>query len=100
MSLVKNNQLVYNKIKLVDGGNMQSLGAFQVKTHLSQLLKEVEETGEIVAITRHGKTVALLVPATKENPIQDAIRSIRKNRIGVKLGNDLLIKNLIKEGRR
>ena len=79
---------------------MRSLGAFQVKTHLSQLLKEVEEKGEIIAITRHGQRVAMLVPATRENPIQDAIHSIRKNRIGVKLGDDLSIKDLIKEGRQ
>lgn len=37
------------------------VGAFEAKTHLSQLLDEVE-AGEKIVITRHGKPVAELVP--------------------------------------
>jgi len=79
---------------------MQTMGAFQVKTHLSQILKEIEEKGETIAITKHGQIVALLVPAPHENPIALAIESIRKNRHGVILGKDLSLKALIEEGRR
>lgn len=78
---------------------MKTLGAFQVKTHLSQILTDIEKTGESVAITRHGHTVAILTSAVSEDPIALAIESIRKNRIGVSLGN-LSLKDLITEGRR
>jgi prevent-host-death family protein len=40
----------------------REVGAFEAKTHLSQLLDAVEE-GETITITRHGKPVAALVPA-------------------------------------
>lgn len=79
---------------------MQQLGAFHVKTHLSQLLKEVEENGETIAITRHGRVIALITPVQSENPIALAIASIRKNRKGVKLGKNISLKSLIEEGRR
>jgi antitoxin (DNA-binding transcriptional repressor) of toxin-antitoxin stability system len=79
---------------------MRALGAFQVKTHLSQLLKEIEKNGKPIAITLHGRTVALLTPVQLENPIAQAIDSIRKNRKGVKLGKNISLKSLIEEGRR
>ena len=41
---------------------MKRLGAYEAKTHLSRLLDEVEG-GESFAITKHGRPVALLVPA-------------------------------------
>ncbi|MBI5119385.1 MAG: type II toxin-antitoxin system Phd/YefM family antitoxin [Rhodospirillales bacterium] len=41
---------------------MNSIGAFEAKTHLSSLLEQVSK-GETVVITRHGNAVAKLVPA-------------------------------------
>jgi prevent-host-death family protein len=41
---------------------IREVGAFEAKTHLSQLLDAVEE-GATVYITRHGKRVAELAPA-------------------------------------
>lgn len=79
---------------------MQTLGAFHVKTHLSQLLKDIEESGETIAITRHGRIIALLTPVQEENPIALAIESIKKNRKNVKLGKKISLKSLIEEGRR
>ena len=38
---------------------VKEVGAFEAKTHLSQLLKDVE-AGEVIYITRHGKRVAEL----------------------------------------
>ena len=38
------------------------VGAFEAKTHLSELLARVE-AGETVTITKHGRPVARLVPA-------------------------------------
>jgi prevent-host-death family protein len=43
---------------------MQTIGAFQAKTHFSALLEQVER-GEQIIITKHGHPVAKLVPATK-----------------------------------
>jgi prevent-host-death family protein len=44
-----------------------TVGAFQAKTHLSELLARVEE-GEQVTITKHGRPVARLVPIA-ETPL-------------------------------
>ena len=57
---------------------MKAFGAFHIKTHLSQILKEVEELGESIAITKYGRTIAIIVPAPETNPIVQAIESIRK----------------------
>lgn len=38
-----------------------TVGAFEAKTHLSELLQRVE-AGEQVTITKHGRPVARLVP--------------------------------------
>ena len=52
--MVWSNQLV--------GVNMREVPATEAKTRLAELLRVVEH-GEAIAITRHGKTVAHLVPA-------------------------------------
>ena len=41
---------------------MKTLNIHETKTHLSALLKEIEETGERVVICRNGKPVADLQP--------------------------------------
>ena len=40
---------------------METIGAFEAKTHLPQLLERVAR-GESLTITKHGKPVARLVP--------------------------------------
>lgn len=65
---------------------MRSVGAFEAKTHLSQLLDAVSQ-GEEVLITRHGHGLARLVPHTP-NPAgqrQAAISRLRSFRIGRRL---------------
>lgn len=42
----------------------QSIGLFEAKTHLSELINRVER-GEEVVITRHNKAVAKLVPVLR-----------------------------------
>ena len=44
---------------------MESVGLFEAKTHLSELIARVE-AGDEVIITRHNKPVAKLVPITTE----------------------------------
>ncbi|MGV9007500.1 MAG: type II toxin-antitoxin system Phd/YefM family antitoxin [Brevundimonas sp.] len=41
---------------------MRSIGVFQAKARLSALLHDVEATGEVIVITRHGKAIARLSP--------------------------------------
>ena len=43
---------------------MLEYGAFEAKTHFSELLDKVQQ-GEFITITRHGKPVALLCGADK-----------------------------------
>jgi len=43
----------------------QTMGLFEAKTHLSELVARVE-AGDEVVITRHNKPVAKLVPITTE----------------------------------
>ena len=54
------------------------VGAFEAKTHLSQLLDEVEK-GSVVKISRRGKPVAILKKddaLSRENALQ-ALKSLR-----------------------
>lgn len=41
---------------------MKSVGSYEAKTHLPQLLSEVER-GETITITKRGKPIAVLSPA-------------------------------------
>ena len=78
-----------------------TVGAYQAKTHLSELLEKVE-AGEEITITKHGAPVAKLVPVKKELRSEErvaAIDRIQKLSIGLSLGG-LKIKDLIREGRR
>ena len=50
---------------------MRSIGAYEAKTHLPQLLDRVAR-GESLTITRHGHPVARLVPV--ENDARDRAR--------------------------
>ena len=45
---------------------MREVQATEAKSHLAQLLSAVER-GETIAITRHGKPIAHLVPAEKQD---------------------------------
>lgn len=50
---------------------MADIGAFQAKTHFSQLLDRVEK-GEEISISRRGRVVAKLVPAQAGHDIEKA----------------------------
>lgn len=78
-----------------------TVGAYEAKTHLSELLEKVE-AGEEITITKHGAPVAKLVPIKKEASVEeraDAIRRIQMLASGLSLGG-LKVKDLIREGRR
>jgi prevent-host-death family protein len=76
-----------------------TVSAFDAKTHLSQLLQEVEK-GRAITITRRGKVVARLVPATGEYvaSVDDILTELSAIRERVEGSYD--IKELINEGRK
>ena len=56
---------------------MDTVGAFEAKTHLSELLDRVER-GERFTITRHGKPVAKLSPADEARNVEQIEAAIRQ----------------------
>lgn len=80
---------------------METVGSFEAKTHLPQLLERVAK-GEEFTITKHGKPVARLVPTTTMKPKPDvraAVEEMKQFRKGQTLGG-LSIREMIEEGRR
>ena len=79
---------------------MITVGAYEAKTHLSELLDKVEQ-GERVTITRHGMPVAVMEPANrrKKMSVNEAIDRLKELGKGKSLGG-LTIRELIEEGRR
>lgn len=81
---------------------METIGLFEAKTHLSELVARAER-GEEVVITRHNKPVAKLVPvvrstraaAQRRQAALDTLQSFE--RITVK---GATVKELIEVGRR
>ena len=62
---------------------MREIQATEAKARLAELLRAVE-MGEIVAITRHGKPVAHLVPASTQDQSNRhlAVQRFRERRAG------------------
>ncbi len=83
---------------------MITVGSFEAKTKLAELLDKVED-GETVTITRRGKPVARLMPmpvGDREARMQDLIDEIVRTRKGRDRGAKpgTTIPELIKAGRR
>ncbi|MGH2371234.1 MAG: type II toxin-antitoxin system prevent-host-death family antitoxin [Chloroflexota bacterium] len=81
---------------------MQTVGAYEAKTHLPRLLDEVAR-GETITITKRGVPVAMLVPpsgAQRPDP-KAAVKAMREfqERERITLGG-LSIREMIEEGRR
>jgi prevent-host-death family protein len=55
------------------------VGTFEAKTHLSELLDQVQR-GESVTITRHGTPIARLVPAVAKLTPQQLTAQLRRVR--------------------
>lgn len=80
---------------------MESVGSFEAKTHLPQLLERVAR-GEEFTITRHGKPIARLVPTATARPKPDvhaAVEAMKQFRKGRSLAG-LNVRDIIEEGRR
>ena len=78
-----------------------TVGAYEAKTRLSELLEKVE-AGEEIVITKHGAPVAKLVPVKKEASPEERAAAIRRiQKLSTRLSlSGLKVKNLIAEGRR
>ncbi len=57
----------YNLVESTNLIAMETVGLFEAKTHLSELIARAER-GEEVIITRHNKPVAKIVPISKVSP--------------------------------
>ncbi|MBI5707338.1 MAG: type II toxin-antitoxin system Phd/YefM family antitoxin [Armatimonadetes bacterium] len=61
---------------------MESVGIFEAKTHLSELVKRAAK-GETIVITMHGKPTARLMPVEEATPkmsLDEVIEAIRQFR--------------------
>jgi prevent-host-death family protein len=85
----------------VETADANLVGAYEAKTHFSELLERVA-AGEQITITRHGAPVARLVPfhpGSSEEQRQAAIVAMRQLASRNRLGG-LSVKALIAEGRK
>jgi len=79
---------------------METVGAYEAKTHLPRLLERVFK-GERITITKHGVPVAILQPPdpAKKIDTKSVILEMRKFRDKHSLGG-ISIRDMIEEGRR
>lgn len=79
---------------------METVGAYEAKTHLPKLLERVQK-GERITITKHGVPVAVLQPPEAENKVdtKSVIHELRKFREKHSRGG-ISIRDMIEEGRR
>jgi prevent-host-death family protein len=84
--------------------SMQTVGAYEAKTHLPKLLEQVA-MGEAITITKHGVPIALLTPvpakssSDNKQELASVIADLRALKHETSLSS-LSVKELIEEGRR
>jgi prevent-host-death family protein len=82
---------------------MTTVGTFEAKTHLTELLGRVAK-GERILITNRGQPVAMLVPPESQKPqdvatvVEEMLRA--RDEAGPTLGKRLTVRQMIEEGRR
>lgn len=79
---------------------METVGAYDAKTHLPKLLERVRK-GDRITITKHGVPIAILQPVEpgKHDNVHSTIQEIRQFR-RKNILDGLSISEMIKEGRR
>ena len=79
---------------------METVGAYEAKTHLPKLLERVSK-GEHITITRHGVPIAILQPFSPKisTDTRVVIEEIRRLSEKCALSGDSL-RDMIEEGRR
>lgn len=77
----------------------RTVGSYEAKTHLPQLLESVSQ-GERITITRNGKPIALLVPPEPDRlGFEEVVGRMNEIRRGNTL-EGVSLRQLIEEGRR
>jgi prevent-host-death family protein len=80
---------------------MSTVGAFEAKTHLSELLDRVSK-GETITITRHGIPAAVLIPvgeAEKKLTHREIVEGLRALRKRIK-PDSITVREMVEQGRR
>jgi len=77
-----------------------TVGAFEAKTHLAELLRKVG-AGQVVRITQRGKPVADLIPITSDRTERTALAAQKMLALmkGAAVQSNIDIKSLINAGR-
>ena len=81
---------------------MTSVGIFEAKNRLSELVERAAR-GEEIVITRRGEPLARLMPPEAPDALGQAralVQEIRRSRTGHNLGKGASLRTLIEEGRR
>jgi prevent-host-death family protein len=82
---------------------MTTMGFYEARTRLSELLDHVAK-GKRILITRRGQPAALLTPPpkTERRDVRETVREMLalRDREGPALGGNMTIRELIDEGRR
>lgn len=76
-----------------------TVGLFDAKTRLSELVDQVAKGGDDVVITRRGKAVARLVPVDEGSQVEEALALLLAAR-AASLPGEGSLRDLIDEGRR
>ena len=76
-----------------------TVGLFDAKTRLSELVDQVAKSRDEILITRRGKAVARLVPIDESSEVEHALELLLAARASSKSGSGSL-RELIDEGRR
>ena len=82
---------------------MRTVGSYEAKTHLPRLLDDVAR-GETITITKNGKPVAQLIPASPAVDLEERRRAVDalvefRRRHNWQLPAGMTIKDMIEEGR-
>ncbi|MFT4229782.1 MAG: type II toxin-antitoxin system prevent-host-death family antitoxin [Microbacterium sp.] len=77
---------------------MNTVSAYEAKTHLSALLERAE-AGDAITITKHGRPVARLTPIGERRRLTEVVDDLRRFRAS--LGTETFdIRALVEDGRR
>jgi prevent-host-death family protein len=79
--------------------NTKTVGAYEAKTHLPALLKQVERGREII-ITRRARPIARLVPTESAWPDEDFFQRLNAFRKRHRLPKGETTRDLVQAGRR
>ncbi|TAN20941.1 MAG: type II toxin-antitoxin system prevent-host-death family antitoxin [Acidobacteria bacterium] len=79
---------------------MKTIGAFEAKTHLAELLDQAQ-AGEAITITRHGSPAAVLMPVQMATRLShpEIIAGLRALREQIR-PDALSVRDMVRAGRR